>query len=203
VNLGQRFARLATDTVVRRPALWRLFRGPMRRQFDALAPGWKDRQRPDGLASYEAALERVDPPPRRALDLGTGNGRGAFAIARRFAAAEIVGADMSAAMLEQARVETPPELAGRVRWDEADASRLPYADGEFDLVAHANMIPFFDEVARVVAPGGFAVFAFSLGAGTPIWVPPERLRAELARRGFAEFAEIEAANGMALLARKR
>jgi SAM-dependent methyltransferase len=203
VNLGQRFARLATDTVVRRPALWRLFRGPMRRQFDALAPGWKDRQRPDRLASYEAALERVDPPPRRALDLGTGNGRGAFAIARRFPAAEVVGADMSAAMLEQARVETPPELVGRVRWDEADASRLPYADGEFDLVAHANMIPFFDEVARVVAPGGSAIFAFSLGAGTPIWVPPERLRTELARRGFAEFAEIEAANGMALLARKR
>jgi hypothetical protein len=44
--------------------------------------------------------------------------------------------------------------------------------------------------------------SFSAGPQTPIWVPPERLRAELARRGFAEFADFEAGGGTALLARK-
>jgi predicted methyltransferase len=64
------------------------------------------------------------------------------------------------------------------------------------------MIPFFDELARVLLPGGRALFAFSGGAGTPIYVPPERLRNELERRGFTEFAEFDAARGTALLARK-
>ena len=64
------------------------------------------------------------------------------------------------------------------------------------------MIPFFDEVARVLAPGGHALFAFSGGAGTPIYVPPEKLRAELEQRGFTEFAELAAGRGNGLLARK-
>jgi hypothetical protein len=54
----------------------------------------------------------------------------------------------------------------------------------------------------VLAPGGQALFAFSAGPETPIYVPAERLRAELGRRGFTEFAEFAAGNGTALLARK-
>jgi ubiquinone/menaquinone biosynthesis C-methylase UbiE len=88
------------------------------------------------------------------------------------------------------------------RFEQADASALPYADRSFNLVAHANMIPFFDEVARVLAPGGQALFAFSSGSETPIYVPSERLRAELVRRGFTEFADFTVARGTALLARK-
>jgi hypothetical protein len=64
------------------------------------------------------------------------------------------------------------------------------------------MIPFFDELTRVVAPGGRVVFGFSAGPATPIYVPAERLRAELARRGFTDFAEVAAGPGTALLARK-
>ncbi len=105
-------------------------------------------------------------------------------------------------MVEQARRKIPPGLAGRVRFEVADASRLPYEDGAFDLVGLSNMIPFFDELARVTAPGGTVVIAFSSGADTPIYVPSERLRAELSRRGFSEFADFEAGNGTALLARK-
>jgi ubiquinone/menaquinone biosynthesis C-methylase UbiE len=156
---------------------------------------------PDHIAPYEAALESIG-PPRRALDLGTGTGAGAFAIARRFPEAEIVGADLAEGMVEEARLKTPSELAARVRFEVADASRLPYEDGAFDLVGLVNMIPFFDELARVVAPGGAVVIAFSNGPGTPIYVPSERLRSELSGRGFAEFADFAAGNGTALLARK-
>ena len=65
------------------------------------------------------------------------------------------------------------------------------------------MIPFFDELARVVAPGGWLLFAFSAGPETPIYVATERLRNELSQRGFAVFEEFAAGNGTALLARKR
>ena len=201
-RLGRRFARVATDAVMRSPALWRVFRGPIRRQFDRLAPRWETMRDPQHLAPFERALEAVDPPPRRALDLGTGTGAGAIAIAKRFPDAEVVGVDLAERMLAEASRNVPAELRGRVRFEAADAAALPHRDGSFDLVGLANMIPFFDELARVLAPGGQVVFAFSSGPETPIYVPAERLKAELARRGFGEFQEIEAARGSALLARK-
>lgn len=200
--LGQKFARLSTNAVLRSPRLWRFFRPLVRKQFDAIAGSWDTMRDPTHLAPYEAALAEVDPSPARALDLGTGTGQGAFAIARRFPSTEVVGVDLADAMLAEARRKTPPELAERVRFETGDASALPFPDASFELVAHANMIPFFDELARVLAPGGQAVFAFSLGAGTPIYVPAERLREQLERRGFTEFAEFAAGKGTALLARK-
>jgi SAM-dependent methyltransferase len=199
--LGRRFARLTTDVVVRRPALWRLFRGPLRRQFNRLAPRWDAMRDAAHLAAFERALEQVE-PPRRALDLGTGTGDGAFAIARRFPDAEVVGLDISEAMVAEAGRKTPPDFAGRVRFEIGDASALPFADAAFDLVALANMIPFFDELARVVAPDGFVVLSFSGGSETPIYVDPSRLRTELGRRGFAGFSDVAAGRATAFLARK-
>jgi ubiquinone/menaquinone biosynthesis C-methylase UbiE len=201
--LLRRFARVATNVVVRRPALWRLFRGPIERQFHRVAPEWDQITQPDHLAAYEAALAAIEPAPRQVLDLGTGTGIGAFALARTFPEAEIVGVDLAEGMLAEARGKTPPELAGRVRFQRADAAALPFGGGSFDLVAHANMIPFFDELARVTKPGGWALFSFSGGAETPIYVAPERLRRELAPRGFEDFADFSAGRGTALLARKR
>jgi SAM-dependent methyltransferase len=202
VSLGQRFARVATNSVVARPWLWRAFRRPMRRQFDKLAPHWDEIRSAGHLAAYERALDALSDSPARALDVGTGTGDGATAIAYRFPRAEVVGADLSESMIAEARQKLPAELQGRVRYDVTDATKLPYADGSFDLVAHANMIPFFDEVSRLVAPGGHALFAFSMGAATPIYVPDERLRKELSRRGFTDFAAFAAGAGTALLARK-
>jgi SAM-dependent methyltransferase len=89
-----------------------------------------------------------------------------------------------------------------VTFQAGDAEHLPFPDGSFDLVTLANMIPFFDELARVAAPGGYVVFSFSSGPQTPIWVPPDRLRRELEARGFTDFAEFEGGAGTALLARK-
>ncbi|TMM23622.1 MAG: class I SAM-dependent methyltransferase [Actinobacteria bacterium] len=202
LNLGRRFARLATDAVVRRPWLWRLFRPLTRLQFDRMAPRWTAMRSADAFASLEAALDSLPQPPGRALDLGTGTGLAAFAVARHFPDAEVVGADLSEAMVAQAQADTPPELAGRVRFQAADAAQLPFEEGAFELVVLANMIPFFDELERVVSPGGHVVFMFSAGPETPIWVPPERLRKELESRGFSDFADFEAGVGTSLLARK-
>jgi ubiquinone/menaquinone biosynthesis C-methylase UbiE len=187
---------------VRNPRLWGLFRAGMRRQFDTLAPSW-DAMRLEGyLASHERALDAVEGTPRRILDLGTGTGAAAFVAAKRFPEAEVVGVDLSEQMLAEARGKTPPELAGRVRFERADGSRLPYPDASFDLVTLANMIPFFDELARVTAPGGTVAIAFSSGAETPIYVPLERVQAELQRRNFSHVTTFSAGPGQSLLARK-
>jgi ubiquinone/menaquinone biosynthesis C-methylase UbiE len=198
---AQRFARLVTDAVVRRPWLWRVLRRPLRAMFDGLAPTWETRIGPHHLWALDLALADV-PRPGRILDLGTGTGVVAFALAERYPEAHVVGIDLSPGMIEEARGKVPPELAGRVAFEVGDAAALDRADGEFDLVVLSNMIPFFDELARVVAPGGTVVFSFSKGAGTPIYVSPERLREELGGRGFAEFAEFSAEPATALRARR-
>jgi malonyl-CoA O-methyltransferase len=182
---------------VRWPRLWPLFRPLIRLQFDRLAPVWDSMRLPDTLASYDAALERVPGQVERALDVGTGTGAGARAIRERFPAAEVVGVDVAPAMLEEAR-----RLVPEASFVEGDAAKLPFEDESFDLVAHQNMIPFLDEVTRVLRPGGWTIFAFTAGRETPIWVEPERLRTELERRGFTDFAEIAAGRGAAVVARR-
>ena len=201
-TVGRKYARLATNVAVGNPRLWRVVRPLLKWQFDLLAPKWRGMLLEDSLASYEAGLAAMASAPERALDLGTGTGAGATAIARRFPQANVVGVDLSDAMLEEARRALPDELRARIEFQRADGAALPFPDASFDLVAHANMIPFFDEVARVLAPGGYALFAFSSGAETPIYVPPEKLRTELERRGFTQFAELAAGRGNGLLARK-
>ena len=145
----------------------------------------------DSLAAYEAA--RIPGPVGRALDLGTGTGAGAREIRKRFADADVVGADLSAEMLAEAR-----NLAPEITFVQADASDLPFDDESFDLVAHSN-----DPVPRRGGPGTAARrlddLRLLVWAETPIWVEPKRLRAELEERGFTNFAELVADRGSARL----
>jgi ubiquinone/menaquinone biosynthesis C-methylase UbiE len=199
-SLGRRFARFTTDAVVARPVLWRLFRRPMRAQFERLAPVWDRRRGPESLIPLGAALDRLESPPRRILDVGTGTGAAARILARRFPKAEVVGVDLSPAMIEEARRLVPSDLVGRIAFEAGDASALPFADAAFDLVVLLNMIPFFEEVARLTTPGGTAVFASSSGPETPIYVAPETLRDRLEALGFARFEQITAGDGSAVIA---
>jgi SAM-dependent methyltransferase len=121
-------------------------------------------------------------------------------VAERFPKTQVFAVDLSPAMIEEARRLLPAELAERVRFMVADGAVLPFVNGEFDLVILLNMIPFFDELARVSAPGGRVIFAFSSGADTPIYVPPETLRKRLEALGFGDFEELAAGEGTAFLA---
>jgi SAM-dependent methyltransferase len=194
---------LVTNAVVAQPAAWRLIRPLFRRQWDRLAPSWERTRHSDTFDPYLAGLGALPEPPKRALDVGTGTGGGALEIAARFPEAEVLGVDFSAQMVAHAASKVLPSFSGRVSFRQADAASLPFRDDEFDLVAHNNMIPFFDEIARVLRPGGHALFAFSGGAETPIFVRPQRLRAELARRGFSEFVYLRQGRGTVLIARRK
>jgi len=199
---GRRLARLATRAVVAQPALWRVFRAPLRAQFDALAPEWDGIMRPEALAPLAAALDRLDAVPAHVLDLGTGTGKAARLVAERFPDSEVVGVDLAPGMVAEARRLLPAGLEGRVRFEVGDASALPFPAGAFDLVVLLNMIPFFAELTRLTAPGGSVVVAHVSGPATPIWTPPGTLRSHLAPLGFGEFQDVAAGAGTALLAQK-
>src|SRR6185295_16582308 len=64
-------------------------------------------------------------PGKRALDVATGTGDLAIALARR--GTDVVGSDFSEGMLERARAKS-----AAVRWEQANALALPYADDSFD-----------------------------------------------------------------------
>jgi ubiquinone/menaquinone biosynthesis C-methylase UbiE len=200
MTVGQRFARAVTTVVVRVPLLWRVFRSPMARMFDRIAPQWEG-GRTSGvrLAPMLAALDALPTPPARVLDVGTGTGAVARAVAARFSDAEVVGVDVSGGMIAEARRLASGPLE---RYEVADASALAFDDGSFDLVTLNNMIPFFDELARVTRRGGHVAVAFGIGPRTPIFVPLERVRAELERRGFEHVGEYAAGEGQSLLARR-
>ncbi len=105
--------------------------------------------------------------PRRVLDLATGSGDLALAIARRLPEAEVTGADFSPEMLAVARRK------GLARTVLADALELPFEAASFDCVTVAfglrNMVDWsaaLREMRRVLGKDGhLLVLDFSLPAG--------------------------------------
>jgi SAM-dependent methyltransferase len=172
--------------VARAPALWPLLRPPTRRFWERSAPGWDDRIVPDRsehLAPLLAACDELEAEPGRILELGTGTGAGARALARRFPNALVVGVDLSEAMVRTAEAKVPAELADRLSFAVADAGALPDKEGTFDLVAQLNLPVYFDEVARVLRPDGHFIVASSLGPRTPYYTPRGTLSRRFWRRG--------------------
>jgi SAM-dependent methyltransferase len=167
---------------------------------------------PEELARFDAAYLDLYPyllgyfprelvERRRVLEVGLGYGTLAEALARM--GADYHGLDIAAGPVEMARHRLAGVPGGRPEQvQQGSVLELPFPDASFDLVTHANMLPFFDELARVTAPDGHVVFAFSHGRDTPIYVPPERLRRELTQRGFGDFRELAAGDGEALVARR-
>jgi SAM-dependent methyltransferase len=101
------------------------------------------------------ALRFAPPAPRRALDLGCGDGALARTLARR--GAFVVALDRDPAAL--ARAARHP----RVAYVRGDACATPFREGAFDLVTvvkslhHLPLEKALAEVARLVRPGGDTV----------------------------------------------
>jgi SAM-dependent methyltransferase len=180
--------RAITKAAVHAPWAWRLLRGPVRRFFDSLAPGWDERVGADSegrQAPIGAALEHVERPPARALDIGTGTGTGAFYIASRYPSAEVIGIDLAEAMIARAK-EKGAASGGNARFEVADIA--DYGGEPFDLVLMLNMPPFFEPVAHLTAPGGYVVSIASRGPTTPFFTSAETLERGFRRRGLRTVA---------------
>ena len=118
----------------------------------------------DGLL---ARLEPLVIEARTILDLGAATGATGRQLRRRFRRANIVSLDLSDAMLRMARRNKPWLMRGD--FVQANATRLPFAAGTFDLIIANQLLPWiaepdalFAEVARVLREGGVFAFA-SLG----------------------------------------
>jgi ubiquinone/menaquinone biosynthesis C-methylase UbiE len=178
--------RAINGLVARAPWLWPLLRGPTRRYFSDLAAGWDERTGAGGaehLTPLAAAALHVSPAPERILDVGCGTGEGTLFFAREFPQARVRGVDISEEMVAAAVAKVGLDPEGRVAFRVGDAAALPYADESFDLVAQLNMPPFFDELVRVLRPGGHVVIASSHGKGTPFHTRAGLLRWKFLQRG--------------------
>ncbi len=141
----------------------------VRRRFDRAATTFDDVDfvhavTRDGLVTRLRPLV-VD--AARVLDLGAATGAATPLLQKRFKGARIVSLDFSAAMLR--RNLGKQRLFSRRACVQADARRLPFVEGCFDVVFANQLLPWIDdpaplceEVARVLRKDGVFAFA-SLG----------------------------------------
>jgi SAM-dependent methyltransferase len=99
---------------------------------------------------------------RKVLDVGCGAGTDLMRFAR--GGALVTGVDISSSAIALAKQNFAQQgLTADLR--EADGERLPFADGEFDVVFAHGVVQYttngqalVDECRRVLKPGGMAVF---------------------------------------------
>jgi ubiquinone/menaquinone biosynthesis C-methylase UbiE len=97
-----------------------------------------------------------------ALDVGTGPGQIPIKLALKLPQLEIVGIDLSEAMLAKARQNAAAAgVENQVRFEMCDARRLPFPDHHFDLIMcnsllhhAADPLATLNELARVTRPQG-------------------------------------------------
>lgn len=130
-----------------------------RERFGPLAEGYRESALHAGGPDLELLLRWLDPrPTEHALDVATGGGHVALALAR--SGADVDACDLTPEMLEAAE-GLLAENDCRAHFVVGEATDLPYPDDTFDIVtcriaAHhfADAQLFFNEVARVLRPGG-------------------------------------------------
>lgn len=110
--------------------------------------------------SLARLVELAAPQPGwTALDIATGTGHTGFALAPQVAA--VVGIDLTPEMLAEARGLQARNGLTNVRFEIADAHRLPFPDASFEIVAcrraahhFSNLRLALAEMVRVLRPGG-------------------------------------------------
>jgi SAM-dependent methyltransferase len=132
----------------------------IRRQFDRAAAAYGTS--PIFAQGHDLAVMVETAAPTKemtVLDVGCAAGHTALAFAPHVR--EVVGVDLSRDMLAEAARQATARGITNVRWEEASAAALPYADGAFDIVAcrmvvhhFPSLIPSLTEMARLLKRGG-------------------------------------------------
>jgi len=98
-------------------------------------------------------------PSDRALEVATGPGYGAFALAAR--CGEVVGLDLTDAPLQIAERNRRERAVANLRFETGDAENLSFGDGGFDIAVCRFAFHHFEDPSRVLAemcrvcrPGG-------------------------------------------------
>ncbi len=112
-------------------------------------------------------------PGARVLDLGCGGGHVSFHVAP--CAAQVVAYDLSQSMLDVVAEQAARRGLDNLSTRQGKAERLPFADGEFDLVLCRYSTHHWQdagqalrEARRVLKPGGIAAFADVVSPGEPL-----------------------------------
>jgi SAM-dependent methyltransferase len=120
-------------------------------------------------------------PGETVVDVGSGAGFDSF-VARHHVgpSGQVVGVDMTAEMLTKSRATAASLGMSNVEFREGLAEELPVPDATADVVISngvfnlcADKRAVFDEVFRILRPGGYLQFADIANGRT---VPPEALR---------------------------
>jgi malonyl-CoA O-methyltransferase len=188
--------RTLSGIVAHAPWLWGAIREPVTRFWNRMAGGWDANESPNRTQSLLAAVDHVG-EPKRILEIGTGTGSGAAVLKARFPAADITGVDLSPEMV---RIATA-KVEG-VKFEPADASRLPFPDASFDLVAQNNVPVYFGEIDRVLAPGGRVLITSTFGPATPYYTPHRVLSRRFGKLGFTGMRSEQSPPGDWFLAAK-
>jgi SAM-dependent methyltransferase len=178
------------------PWLWGLIRGPVTRFWNRAATSWDTNEAPGRLQAMLDGIDHVG-EPKRILEIGTGTGSGAAVLKARFPDAQVTAVDLSPEMVRIAQAKVKG-----VTFEPADASRLPFADGSFDLVTQNNVPVYFNELTRVLAPGGRVLITSTFGPATPYYTPHKVLQRRFTKLGFSGARSEQASPGDWFLATK-
>ncbi len=118
------------------------------------------------------------PPEARVLDMATGTGALALDLLRQ-PGVEVIGADITRAMLLRAQHRADDLSAWRLSLIECSAEATPFADESFEAVIFAYLLRYvvdvpatLRELARLLKPGGVMAsldFAVPGGLAHPAW----------------------------------
>jgi SAM-dependent methyltransferase len=133
------------------------------RVFGLAAPFFEDLTHVEGYGeALDAAIEALERPPARVLDLCCGTGFAARQVQHHFPDADVVGIDLSPEMVLMARREADEEGLD-IEFEVGDAGDLEFDDESFDLAVSHNAPPHPEETMRVLGPGGIALTVWSFG----------------------------------------
>ena len=119
-------------------------------------------------AMAEAILSQiVIQPGDKVLDVGTGTGAFALQAAHTEPASQVIGVDLSTAMLAQARRKAEQVGLSNIQWQAMDMEALDFPDDYFDRIISCSSLYFLPDMAsglrnivQKLKPGGQLVASF-------------------------------------------